>query len=86
MNVLLVEPQSRTLTVSSRQMISQCMDETVGCSIAKSLSRARPSRLLPGLNSIALDETGTPHRHAPDFFARRADGTGVLIACDPRAG
>ena len=26
-----------------------------------------------------VSESGKARRHAPDFFARRADGTGVLI-------
>ena len=30
------------------------------------------------------EETGVARRHAPDFFARRADGTGVLIDVRPQ--
>lgn len=30
-----------------------------------------------------VTESGKPVRHAPDFFARRADGTGVLIDVRP---
>ena len=41
----------------------------------------------PGVEAVAsqpmwlhwADESGRPRRHAPDFFVRRADGTGVLI-------
>lgn len=28
-------------------------------------------------------EDGTPRTHAPDFFARRADGTAVVVDCRP---
>jgi hypothetical protein len=30
-----------------------------------------------------LDERGRPRRHAPDFFARRADGRGVVVDVRP---
>ena len=30
-----------------------------------------------------VSESGKPRRHAPDFFARRADGTGVLVDVRP---
>jgi hypothetical protein len=45
----------------------------------------------PGVEAVAsqpmwlhwADGSGKPRRHAPDFFARRADGTGVLIDVRP---
>ena len=45
----------------------------------------------PGITGIAsqpfwlhwLDERGRPRRHAPDFFARRADGGGVVVDVRP---
>jgi hypothetical protein len=33
-----------------------------------------------------VSESGRARRHAPDFFVRRADGTGVLIDVRPDAG
>ena len=45
----------------------------------------------PGITGIASqpfwlhwqDERGRPRRHAPDFFARRADGGGVVVDVRP---
>ena len=56
------------------------------------MSRGRSDVLMaldadPGVEAVAsqpmrlhwVSESGKARRHAPDFFARRADGTGVLI-------
>src|SRR5712664_1666966 len=51
MNVPLVEPRSFTKTDRSLCTISQCALETDGSSSWNSFVLARPTRLVPGLNS-----------------------------------
>ena len=49
-------------------------------------SETRPSPSpTPGLvgTEAWLDETGQPVSHAPDYFARRVDGSAVVVDCRP---